>query len=155
AVLKVTDTGSKTVQFSRNESVAVSAPTGKSPSPSFSKVVQVRPGCTITEAAPLSPAVAGVKNLRVAVAADRRSLTLSGDWAIDPKAKGAGGTDVIVPLKLVEERVTAMPPTVTVVTGTIALSGGRCELPLPPAVPGLTREYQIEIRQTAANGQAA
>jgi PKD repeat protein len=155
AVLKVTDTGSRLHQSSRTEAVAVAAPVGKNPSPSFSKVVQARPGCTITDAAPISPAVAGVRNLRVTVAADRRSATLSGDWA-DGKPKGASGADVIVPLKLTEERTVALPPAVTVVTGTMswAAGSGRCELPLPPPVPGLSREYQIEIRQTAASGQA-
>jgi len=154
AVLKVTDAGSRLHQSSRTEAVAVAAPVGKNPSPSFSKVVQARPGCTITAAAPVSPAVAGVRNLRVTVAADKRSATLSGDWANEAKPRGASGSDVIVPLKLTEERTIALPPAVTVVTGTISWPGGRCELPLPPTVPGLTREYQIEIRQTAANGQA-
>jgi hypothetical protein len=66
---------------------------------------------------------------------------------------------VIVPVKLTEERVVAQPPAVTMVTGTIGGAGGsaRCELPLPSTTPGLTggkREYQIEIRQTGADGRS-
>lgn len=154
AVLKVTDTGSSVTRVPRNDSVAIPGRTGKNPPSNFSKVIQARAGFTIAEAAPLNPAVAGARNLKVAIASDKRSLTVSGDWAGEPRAKGASGPDVIIPLKIVEERVVTMPPAVTMVTGAIPWPGGRCELPLPPTAPGLTREYQIEIRQTGADGRA-
>ncbi len=110
AVLKVTDTGSQVTRVTRNESVAIPVPTGKNPPPNFSKTIQVRPGSTVADAAPANLNVMGVKNLKVAVAADKRSVTVSGDWAGDQKAatKAAGGSDVIVPLKLTEERAVAV-----------------------------------------------
>lgn len=154
AVLKVTDTGSSVTRLPRNESVAVPVPTGKNPPASFSKPIQARAGFTIAEAAPVNPAGSRVRNLKVAIAPDKRSVTVSGDWVADSKGKAAGGSDVIIPLRLIEERVTPMPPAVTLVTGAIAWPGGRCELPLPPATAGLSREYQIEIRQTGTSGQA-
>jgi hypothetical protein len=162
AILKVTDTGSQVSRVARNESVAVPLPAGKNPPPTFAKTVHARPGFTVADAAPANPAVAGVKNLKVAVAADRRSVTVSGEWAGDLKAtaKAAGGSDVIVPLKLTEERVAPLPPAVTMVTGTIGGFGGssRCELPLPPGVSGLAgakREYQIEFRQMGQDNKTA
>lgn len=153
AVLKVTDTGSSVIRVPRNESVAIPAPTGKNPPTSFSKVVQARAGFTIAEAVPSN--AAGVKNLKVAIAADRRSVNITGEWAREPKGKAGGGSDVIIPLRVTEERPTATPPAVTMVTGTIPWPGGQCELPLPPAITGLSREYQIEIRQTGADGRPA
>jgi hypothetical protein len=161
AVLKVIDTGNQVSRFARNESVAIPVPTGKNPPPNFSKAVHVRPGCTVADAAVINPAIGGVKNLKVAVANDRHSVVVSGEWAGDPKAaaKTAGGSDVIVPVKLTEERVVAQQPAVTMVTGTIGGAGGsaRCDLPLPSTTPGLTggkREYQIEIRQPGADGRS-
>lgn len=161
AVLRVIDSGSQVMRHVRNESVTIPVPTGKNPPPNFSKSVHIRPGFTLTEATLGKAAVGGVKNLRVAVAPDKRSAVVTGEWAGDPKsaAKAAGGSDVIVPVKLIEERVSAQPPAVTMVTGTIGGAGGaaRCELPLPPAVSGLAggkREYQIEIRQPGAGGKS-
>jgi hypothetical protein len=159
AVLKVTDTGSQVARHTRTESVAIPVPAGKAAQPNFTRTVQARPGSTIADADPARPSVAGVKNLKVTVAADKRSVIVSGEWAGDPKAaaKAAGGSDVIVPLKVTEVRAVAAPPAVTMVTGTIGGYGGpaRCDLPLPPA-PGLAgakREYQIEIRQPGQDGK--
>lgn len=159
AVLRVIDSGNQVMRHTLNESVAIPVPTGKNPPPNFAKTVHIRPGFTLTEAVVVKAAVGGVKSLNVAIAPDKRSAVVSGEWAGDPKtaAKTAGGSDVIVPVKLTEERISAQPPAVTMVTGTIGGAGGaaRCELPLPPAVSGLAggkREYQIEIRQPGAGG---
>jgi hypothetical protein len=92
-----------------------------------------------------------VKGLKVAVAPDKRSVTVSGEWE---KAAKSGGSDVIVAIKLTEERVISMPPAMTHVTGMVA-PRVPCVLPLPPVAPGLTREYQIEIRQTSERGQSS
>ena len=81
--------------------------------------------------------------------------TVSGEWAGDLKAtnKAAGGSDAIVRVKLTQERVSAQPAAVTMVTGTLAVSGQalRADLPLPPAPAGFAgakREYQLELRTT-------
>jgi hypothetical protein len=163
AVLKVTDSGNRVTRTTRTESVAIPVPTQKNASPHFSKSVQARPGCTVAEAA-ANANPPGVKNLKAAVAADRRSVTVTGEWAGDQKAtaKAAGGSDVIVPVKLTEVRTTLTQPAVTMVTGKMASSMlasspsvARLELPLPPAVPGLTREFQLEIRHTNQYGSTA
>ena len=153
AVLRVTDTGSKTDRLVTTESVAIPVPSDKAAT-TFSKTVNARAGFTIAEAAP-ADTPASVKNLKVQVAADKRSATVSGEWAGDLKAtnKAAGGSDAIVRVKLTQERVSAQPAAVTMVTGTLAVSGQalRADLPLPPAPAGFAgakREYQLELRTT-------
>jgi PKD repeat protein len=150
-VLKVTDTGQRVERVTTTESVAVAVPADKGAT-TFSKTVTARPGYSIAEASP-ADAPASVKNVKVQVAADRRSATVSGDWAGDPKAtnKAAGGSDAIVRVKLAQERGVAQQPTVTMVTGTFTGSGTtlRADLPLPPALVGVSgarREFQIEVR---------
>jgi PKD repeat protein len=172
-VLRVTDTGSQSERVVTTASVAI--PTPKEKATGFTKVIPARPGYTIAEAGLASAAVAGVKNLKVQIAADRRSATLSGEWAGDSKAvtKAAGGSDVIVPVKLTHERVAPIRPVVNTVTGS---TPGRAfasphpgrpdaapvlipasfqtpanwtlQLPTPPAgLTSHTREYQVELRQ--------
>jgi hypothetical protein len=93
-----------------------------------------------------------VKNLRVQVAPDKRLATISGDWSGDAKStnKAAGGSDVLVRVKLTQDRVIPQQPAVTMVTGSFVLAGSalRADLPLPPAPLGLgghKREFQLEI----------
>ncbi|HEY1191488.1 MAG TPA: PKD domain-containing protein [Gemmata sp.] len=158
AILKVTDTGNKLDRTTTTESVAIPVPNDKTAA-TFSKTVNARPGHTIAEAAP-GDAPITAKNLKVAIAPDKRSVTVSGEWAGDLKAtnKAAGGSDLIVRLRLTQERVRVQPASVTMVTGTFANTGGaiRADLPLPPAPLGLNggkREYQLEIR-TTINGKS-
>ena len=153
AVLRVTDTGTRTDGLVTTESVAIPVPSDKAAT-AFSKTVNARAGFTITTAAP-ADTPASVKNLKVQVAADKRSATVSGEWAGDLKAtnKAAGGSDALVRVKLTQERVIAQPAAVTMVTGTFAMSGQalRADLPLPPAPAGFAgtkREYQLEFRTT-------
>jgi len=153
AVLKVTDTGTKVDGLTTTEAVAVHVPTPTDKAaPTFTKTLSARAGFTIASANAVD-APASVKNLKVAVAADKRSATVSGEWAGDLKAtnKAAGGSDAIVRVKLSQERTIQQAPAVTMVTGTFATSGGglRADLHLPPApigVAGAKREYQLEVR---------
>lgn len=151
AVLKVTDSGTKLDGLTTTESVAIPVPSDKGAT-TFSRTVLARAGFTITSAAPIDTPPS-VKNLKVSVAADKRSATVSGDWAGDLKAtnKAAGGSDAIVRVKMAQERVIQQTPTVTMVTGTFVTVGQalRADLPLPPAPMGATgakREFQLDIR---------
>lgn len=158
AVLKVTDSGTKVDGLTTTESVIVHVPTDKGQT-TFSKTVAARAGFTVTGGTPLD-APPSVKNLRVQVSADKRSATLTGEWAGDLKAtnKAAGGSDAIVRVRLNQERTVAVAPTVTMVTAMFATSGQalRADLPLPPApvgVAGAKREFQLDIR-TVRDGKA-
>ena len=159
AVLKVTDTGAKVERTTRAETVAVAAPKDKT-GPVFTKAVAARPGFALVAAAPITPTVAGVKNLRVEVSADRRSANVSGEWAGDAKAGKPGSSDLLVPLTLTEERTTAFRSPPETITGAFAQGAdGRISLtlPLPRSPGGVTggqRAMALEIRQTAATGPA-
>jgi PKD repeat protein len=153
ALLKVTDGGTRVERISLTETVAIPVPNDKKAG--FSKAVAARPGFVIADVT-FPGAVAGAKNIKLAIAANKQSATLSGDWA-DPKTanKAAGGSDVIVPLKMVEERSRPLPTATTLVTG--AFVGGRADLPLPSppeGVTGATRTFEIEIRATTGGKSA-
>ena len=154
-VLKVTDTGNKIERTTTTESVAVSVP-GEKVATAFTKTVSARPGCTIAEAT-LGDAPATLKNLKMEVSPDKRTVKVTGEWAGDPKAtnKAAGGSDALVRVKLTQERATPQPASVTMVTGTFAEVGStiRTDLPLPPTLLGMNggkREYQLDIRSVQA-----
>lgn len=154
-VLKVTDTGSKVERTTTTESVAIPIPADKAAT-AFSKTVNARPGFTIAEAT-LGDAPASAKNLKLDVTPDKRAVKVSGEWTGDTKAtnKAAGGSDALVRVKLTQERTTAQPASVTMVTGTFAAVGStvRADLPLPPAplgVNGGKREFAIDIRAIQA-----
>ncbi|MDY3554567.1 PKD domain-containing protein [Gemmata sp. JC717] len=155
AVLKVTDTGSKIDRLTTNESVAVPVPSDKTQT-TFAKVVHARPGFAIADAT-IGDAPPSAKNIKIEVAADKRSAKLSGTWASDLKAtnRAAGGSDAIIRVKFTQERSTPQQPSVTTVTGMFANANGaiRADLPLPTAPTGLTggkREYALEIRTTGS-----
>jgi hypothetical protein len=157
AVLKVTDSGNEIRRMPRTESVTIPVPAGKNAPTTFSKALQARPGFTIAKAAPaVDRPIGGVKSYKLVISPDKHSVVVSGEWAGNAKKAGeaAGGSDVIVPVKLVEERVVPMPPATTHVTGMVA-PRVPCVLPLPLATQGMAREYQLEIRQTNDRGQSA
>ena len=122
AILKVIDSGSRVERNVHNVSATIPVPGGKNPPQTFSKALQAQPGFTIAEAVLVKSTIASVKNLKLAVVPDKRSVVVSGEWVGNPRA--AGGSDVIVPIKLTEERTTAQPPATTMVTGTIGGNGG-------------------------------
>lgn len=158
AVLKVTDSGTKVDGLTTTDAVAIPIPSGKTAT-TFTKTLHARAGFTIASATP-ADTPPSVKNVKVQVAADKRSVAVSGEWAGDLKTtnKAAGGSDALVRVKMNQERVIQQTPTVTMVTGTFTMSGTvlRADLPLPPApvgVAGAKREYQIDIR-TVRDGKA-
>ena len=149
AVLRVMDAGSRVERQTRNETVAVPAPKDARRA-AFNRLIAARPGSVFVTATAAGN-VAGVKNLRVEVAADRKAATVSGEWA------GKGGTDVLVPVQLTEERTTTLQGTPETITGVFSTAGSRAtlSLPLPPAPAGLAnakRKMSLEVRQSGAGG---
>jgi hypothetical protein len=97
-----------------------------------------------------------VKNLKVAVAADKKTAAVSGEWA-DPSSVKA---DVLIPVKLTEERARQRPPRVTHVSGVLPLAASgkaTATIPLPPLpanLDGMNRNITVEVRQAGANGKS-
>ena len=114
AVLKVIDSGHQLMRKVRNESVTIPVPTGKNPPPNFSKSVHIRPGYALTEAVMVKPTVAGREEPedrgRSRQALGAGSGRMGGRSKVGRKA--AGGSDVIVPVKLTEERVSPHAPAI-------------------------------------------
>lgn len=154
AVITITDGGAKVERTSRSETLAIAAP--KEKAMNFSKTVAAKPGSTLVEVMTTKPEVPGVKNLKLTIAADKRSALLSGEWA---NAGKAGGTDALIPLKLTEERASSRPAATMQATGVLQLAAGgkaNATIPLPPLSPnldGITRKIDVEVRQMGPNGK--
>lgn len=149
AVLRVADSGTRVDRETRNETLAVPAPKDAKRA-AFSRVVPARPGALFVSAT-ATGSVPGVRNVRVDLAPDRKSATVSGEWA------GKSGADVLLPLQLAEERTTAVQNAPETVTGVFATSGSGASLslPLPPMPTGLSsprRRMSLELRQSGAAG---
>ena len=104
------------------------------------------------------PEVPGVKNLKIAIAADKRSALVAGEWA-NANASKSGGTDALIPLKLTEERASSRTASVMQTTGVLQLAAGgkaNATIPLPPLsanLDGISRKIDVEVRQIGANGK--
>ncbi len=157
AVLKVTDTGTRVERVNVAETLAVPAPKDKSPS-TFTRTINAKPGYTLVEVIPAANTT-GVKNLKVQLTTDKRSATVTGEWAGDPKAGKTAGSDLLIPLKLTEERVTAVQSPPETATGVfLQQPGGQIMTVLPlPSMPanvvGFQRKISLEVRQAAGDGR--
>jgi hypothetical protein len=154
AVLRVTDTVTRSERKERTDTIPVPVPAkGAKHDKGFEKPVQALPGYTIAEARLGKVTSPAVKNLKAEVAADKRSVKLSGEWTGDAKT---AGTDVMVPVTLVQERTArvSLPPKPT----SAALSpGSPADVSLPPPPRDATntqRKIALEFRQAGATGQS-
>ncbi|MFO0800845.1 MAG: PKD domain-containing protein [Gemmataceae bacterium] len=149
AVLRVLDSGTRVERQTHNETIAVPAPKD-SRRATFTRAIPARPGAVLVSAVAAGN-VAGVRNLRVEVSADRKTAVVTGEWA------GKAGSDVLVPVQLVEERTTTVQGMPETITGVFATVGARTtlSLPLPPAPTGMAnprRKMSLEIRQSGPAG---
>lgn len=149
AVLRVADTGTRVERLAHSETLAIPAPKDAR-RPSFTRSIPARPGSVLVSATSAAT-VPGVRNLRIEVAPDRKSATVSGEWA------GKGGADVLVPVQLTEERTSTTQNPPETVTGVFATTGSRATLalPLPPPASGMAnvrRKMSLEIRQSGPTG---
>jgi PKD repeat protein len=150
AVLRVTDSGTKTDRQTFAESVPLPPPAKGAKA--VEKTVAARPGYAIVQASIGKVTSPAVKKLKAEVAADKRSVKLTGEWAGDAAGKPA---DVIVPLVLVEEKATpvALPP--QMMAG--ALAGGQpVSWKLPPqpiGLAGFQRKMELEFREAMPDGK--
>ena len=164
AILRVTDSGTQVERKEFAETVSLPIP-AKDAKP-FERTLQARPGFAIAEAKVGTVKSPVLKNLKVEVAADKRSAKLTGEWASagDAAQKAVGGSEVMVPVTLAEEKAT---PGTTLPTDTLAAvftgEGGfvsmnfedaarSASLPIPAAPLGMTelkRTMQLEIREEA------
>jgi hypothetical protein len=152
AVLRVTDSGVRTDRQTVTETVPLPPPAKGAKG--VERKVNARPGYAIVQANVGKVASPAVKNLKTEVAADKRSVRLTGEWAGDGTGKPA---DVIVPLVLVQEKPTPVTLPPQMMAGVFATTGGRPVITwkLPPQPFGLTgrqRKMELEFREATVDG---
>ena len=167
-LLRVTDTGT---QIERREiPQTVSLPIPAKDAKPVERVLSAGPGFTIAEAKLGKVNSTALKNLKVEVAADKKSAKLTGDWAStgDAAQKATGGSDVMVPVTLIQERASPSTPTTDSLAAVFTGDGGfvmqntenasrSASLPIPIQPSGMTnftRKMQLEIREMVGDRTA-
>jgi hypothetical protein len=129
---------------------------------SFERSIAARPGYVILDAKLGTVTSTAAKNLKVTVAADKRGVAVSGEWTGSGNAatKSAGGSDLMVPVVLTEERTSAVTLPAETVAAHFAtdswLFGGETGTrvatltlpPLPPNVSGVRRTLDLVVTET-------
>jgi hypothetical protein len=85
---------------------------------------------------------------RVEIAKDRSGAIVTGEWGTsgDALARETGGTDMLVPLTIVEERYTALSPTISQPSGVMNMQTGTIQIKLPPQpTAGVQREIILDF----------
>ena len=162
-VIRTGGSGTKVDRRAFTETVAIPLPAKDVKT--FERAIAVRPGYVLLDAKLGTVASTAAKNLKVTPAADKKSVTVSGEWTGSGNAatKSAGGSDLMVPVILTQERseaVTLPPQTVAAHFATDAwLFGGEsgtrvATLVLPPLPAGVTakRTLALEVNETRADG---
>jgi len=155
AVITITDGGTQVDRATRMETMAIPAPRDKTMT--FTRNVWAKPGFTLNEVVTTKPDVPGVKNLKLAVAADKRSAAISGEFT--NATPGKIGADALIPLKITEERASSRPPSSMQANAILQLSADRkasAAIPLPPLNPNgeaVSRKIDVEVRQIGPNGK--
>lgn len=156
AIVTITDGGSETSRDTRQESIAIPAPRDKSTT--FTRNIWAKPGFTLSEVVTAKPEVPGVKNLKLAVSADKRSAAVSGEFTnLTP---GKIGADVLIPLKITEERASNRTPQPMQATAVLQMTPGTnkgtATIPLPALKPNanvVSRKIDVEVRQIGPGGK--
>jgi hypothetical protein len=167
-VLKVSDSGSRIERQAGDQAVVVGVP--QKPAGKFEKQVSASPGQTIVEAKLGVFTNKAVKSVAVAISADKTKAVVSGEWTADANAKGIPGSDVILPVNLVQERTVAIPPTSQLIAGSLMSASlfdsfdsrgadwntnqrtATLTLPAAPAGPGAVRTVSLALHEIDGRG---
>jgi PKD repeat protein len=169
-VLKVTDTGTKVERTTKPTTVPIRVP--EKPAGAFERVILPDAGSTFADAKLGAVTSKAVKNVKAELAGDKKTLKISGEWTgtVEAVNRAAGGSDVMIPLTLTQEKsspYTGTPQTVAVplafagsfsltsddwTSGTMAAT---VKLPDPPAgVVISARKVAVDVHEmTVAAGK--
>lgn len=168
-VVKVTDTGTKAERQAKPVTIPIRVP--EKPAGSFERVVLPDAGFTLAEVKLGAVTSKAVKGVKAELAADRKSAKLSGEWTgtVEAVNRAAGGSDVMLPLTLTQERITPYKPAQQTVAAPLAFAGSfsplsddwtsgglaaTVKLPDPPA--GVTiaqRQVSLDMHEMGARQQ--
>jgi PKD repeat protein len=114
------------------------------------------PGGLIIKAVPDQKLPAAVKNVKIEIAKDQKSAILSGEWALsgDALMKAAGGSDVIIPVVVTEERRSTYSPATQRISGVMDAQQ-QIVMTLPPRVIGgaSTRTVTVDFGISYKDGR--
>ena len=160
-VLRVTDAGTQVERREFPETVNLPIPAKDAKL--IERVLAAKPGFVLAEAKLGAVKSNAVKNLKVEVSADKKSAKLTGEWASvgDAAQKATGGSDVMVPVMLIEEKSAAATLPTETFAAVFTGEGGfvmanadnptrSASLPLPSAPAGFVggqRKMQLEISE--------
>lgn len=154
-VVRVADTGTRLDR--REEKPVVTVPVPKTAEKGFTKVLAARPGYTVTAAKLNGAAPPAVRNVTVAPTVDKKGVQVTGEWAT---AQKAGGSDVMIPVVMTEERTAPMTGPPATVSALLKPGAGEyvATIAMPPRPLNMTdpqRRLTVEIFQATADGRFA
>lgn len=163
-LIRTVDTGSRIVRQEIPEMIAMPLPPKGVKQMTFEKLVNARPGHQIAEAKLGKAATGAVKNVKIEVAADRKSAKLSGEFTATGEiaTKASGGSDAMISVQTTQEKKTVelMPGnSIAVPFGVADVSGAMSAIvALPPAPYGVSnvqRKIEFQIREVAVDGRTS
>lgn len=170
-VMKVTDTGTKVERTTRPSTALVRVP--QKPAGAFEQVILPdAAGATFAEAKLGAVTSKAVKGVKAEMAADKKSVKISGEWtgSVEAVNRAAGGSDVMIPLTITQEKSTPYTGTPQTVAVPLAFAGSfsltsddwtsgtmaaTVKLPDPPAgVVISSRKVSVDVHEmTVAGGK--
>lgn len=171
-VLRVTDAGTKTERQAKPVTIPIRVP--EKPAGAFERVILPDAGFTLAEVKLGAVTSKAVKDVKAELAADKKSVKVSGSWTgtVEAVNRAAGGSDVMVPLTMIQERSTSYASAPQVVPAALAFAGSfsplsddwtsgglaaTVKLPDPPAGVTITqRKVSLDLHEmTVAAGRSA
>jgi hypothetical protein len=166
-LVRTSDIGNRLFRKDFPEMVALPLPPKGAKQMTFEKTVNARLGFDVIEAKLGKAATGAVKNLKIEVAADRKSAKLSGEFTAtgESATKASGGSDAMIPVVLTQEKTTAenmggnsMAVPFTFDAGGTGNGAMTATVTLPPAPLGVLnvlRKLEFQIREVAPDGRTA
>jgi len=163
AVAKITDSGSRVLTRENEMSIAIAVPQ-KATGP-FERLLIPEAGYTFAELKIIAGNSKATKNLRIELAADKKSAKVTGEWlgSTDATLRATGGSDLMVQLAAVLVRPVAIAGGTQSRVGQLVFSGNifnndlfnsplEATIALPPVPPGATtlnRTLTLELSEMA------
>lgn len=164
-VVKVTDSGTKVDRQTKPLTVPIHVP--EKPAGAFERVLLPDAGFTLADVKLGSATSKAVKGVKAELAADKKSVKVSGEWTgtVEAVNRAAGGMDVMIPLTLVQEKSAPYAGSPRTVAAPLAFAGSfslmsddwtsgalsaTLKLPDPPAgVTNLQRKVALDLHEMA------
>ena len=151
--LTVSDSAVRTTVLPKKQTLPIPIPS-KGQNKSFERVITGLAGYQIQEVKLIGTVTKLAANVKSQIAADRQSVTITGDWAgkSDTLLKLAGGTDLMLPIEITYVQ---QEPVTSEVKVKASLDRGRDIVTLPPALIGVSnaqRTIDVELYQYRATG---